>query len=176
MYKNVFLSIIIIIFSYTLLFAVEPLSDGYKDIKLGMTQNQVKNILKKTTEFNVKKEEVLSIRIEPDTEIISTEGYGFVNYGYFHFNDDKLFQILLKLSEEKLGYYLLLKRLTGRFGKPNDFTPKRASWENEQVKIIVEKPCTIKYIYLPVWSELIKNDLSKDTVLDSVRKKFVDDL
>ena len=159
------------------LYSQEPLSDGYKNIKLGMSQQEVKSILQKSTDFNMKKEEILSFRMEPDTEIISTEGYGYIIFGYFHFSHDQLFQILLKLSEEKVGYYYLLTNFTNRFGKPQKFSPTRAIWENEKIRIVIEKPCTLKYIYLPVWNGLVdKKDETSDEIYGVNREKFVDDL
>ena len=116
------------------------------------------------------------IRIEPDTEIISTEGNGFINLGYFHFNNDRLYQILLKIDEQKIGYYYLLKNLSEKYGKPSIFTPKKVSWENEKVKIVLEKPCTLKYVDNTIWDEIINRDQTSDAVIEQIRKKFVDDL
>ena len=103
--KMKFLFIMFFLFIAYSFSCVEPLSDGYKDIKLGMTKTQVQSILEKSIEFNFKREEILSFRLEPDTEIISTEGFNYIISAYFHFNHDKLFQIILKLSESKTGYY-----------------------------------------------------------------------
>ncbi|OHD10099.1 MAG: hypothetical protein A2Z98_09060, partial [Spirochaetes bacterium GWB1_27_13] len=106
----------------------QKLSNGFKDFKLGMSKEQVSNLLKKSFDFDAKREEILSIRLEPDTEIITADGMGFIQIGYFHFNKDKLFQIFLKIDEKKIGYYLLLKNNTERFGNPKRLDPKSASW------------------------------------------------
>ena len=173
---RIFFVLLIIINFVSFIYGIEPLSEGYKDIKLGITQDEAKNILKQSRDFNLKREEILTIRLEPDTEILSTEGFGFINFAYFHFHQDKLFQILLKIDKNRIGYYLLLKKMSTRFGSPSKFSPKRATWQNDKVRIAIEKPCTIKYIYLPIWNNLVKNDLSSDHILDSIREKFVDDL
>lgn len=167
--------IILFVFVTSLTFGLKPLSDGYKDIKLGMNQAQVKSILGKSIDFSINKEEILTMRLEPDTEIISTEGLGFIISGYFHFSHDQLFQILLKLSETKIGYYYILTKFTNSFGKPNSLDPEKASWENDKVRIILEKPCTLKYIYLPVWNGLVK-EKEKNDLFEKDREKFVDGL
>jgi len=169
----IFLFLIITFFIYS----IEPLSDGYKDIKLGMSMDQVRGILEKSIEFNYKKEEILTFRLEPDTEIISTEGFrNYIINAYFHFSHDQLFQIILKLHTKKIGYYNLLKQFTERFGKSTKLSPTKASWDNEKIRIIIEKPCTLKYVYLPIWNGLLKNDNTSDHILDINREKFIDDL
>ena len=173
MRKNVFFIILFLINS--IIFS-EELSEGYKDIKLGMSQDEVRDVLKKSFDFYTGREEAISIRLEPDTEIITAAGMGVIKIGYFHFNSDKLFQIFLKIDENKIGYYMLLKRFTNKFGKPAFLEPKRAYWENDGVRVIVEKPCSLKYQFLPIWNELIKNDSTNDSILNKYREKFVDDL
>lgn len=169
--------VVIIIFIFAdFFYCLEPLSDGYKDIKLGMSKETVQNILIKSSEFNYKKEEILTFRLEPDTDIISTEGYGYILIAYFHFHNDQLFQIILKLSEDKIGYYYLLKNFTDRFGKSTNLSPTRSIWDNEKIRIVIEKPCTLKYVYLPVWNGLLKEDATSDNILELNREKFVDDL
>ncbi|HOV12771.1 MAG TPA: hypothetical protein PK771_00640 [Spirochaetota bacterium] len=161
--------------SFYNLFPLE-LTDGYKDIKLGMSKEEVSNLLKKSFEFDAKREEVLSIRLEPDTEIITAKGFGFINVGYFHFNKDKLFQIFIKLNEKKIDYYALLKNNTNKYGNPKTLDPERAIWENSKTKIVIEKPATIKYLFLPVWNELIKKDHSTDDLNLEMRNKFLENL
>jgi hypothetical protein len=152
------------------------LSKGYKDILLGMSKTQVQDNLKKNPDFKSGKEEILTVRIDPDKEIISTEGTGYIKNAYFHFFNDKLFQIFLTLDEKKIGYYLLLKNNTEKFGTPQKLDPKSASWQNNEVMIVIEKTCTIKYFYLPIWNDLIKKDQSSDDIILKTRNDFVNGL
>jgi hypothetical protein len=172
--RNFIIFILLFALNFTLI--SKDLSNGYKDIKLGMTKNQVIDTIKKSSEFRQKNDEVLSIRLEPDTEILTYEGLGYISVGYFHFNKDKLFQIFLKFNENKLGYYLLLKDNTDKFGKPSKLDPKSAVWQNKEVMIVIEKPCTIKYLYLPIWNELVKSDQTPDDIILKSRNDFVKDL
>ena len=172
--KHFYFLFFILFFSFS--FYSQVLSEGYKEIKLGMVMTEVESLIKSSPEFYSGREEVLSIRLEPDTQIITAEGTGFIKIAYFHFNEDKLFQIFLILSEKKIGYYTLLKRLTTKFGTPSDLDPLRAYWQNATVKIVIEKPCTIKYLYLPIWNTLLDNNLDERKILDKIREDFVDDL
>jgi len=170
-----FFIIVFLLFTYFSIYPKE-LSSGYKDVKLGMTMSEVSVILKKSNEFRQKDEEILSIRIDPDKEILTYEGLGYIKIGYFHFHKDKLFQIFLRVEDKKIGYYLLLKNNTEKFGKPSKLTPNSAIWKDADTQIIIEKPCVIKYIYLPIWNELIAKDQSPDDKVLKSRQDFVNDL
>lgn len=174
MYKNIFLLLYLLVFIGII--SSEELSYGFKEFKLNQTQNEVKELIKKSFDFANRRDEALSIRLEPDTDIITAEGLGFIKIGYFHFNKDKLFQIFLKLDEKRLGYYLILKRFTEKYGNPTSLEPKSAFWENEEVKIVIEKPCSLKYIYKPIWNEITSSDQTSDSVFFKIREKFIEDL
>lgn len=153
----------------------ETLPEGYKNIRLGMTREEVEEILKTSSDFE-NREEVLTIRIEPDKQIITSEGYGYILIGYFHFSQDSLYQIFIKLDHTKIGYYNLLKNFTSKYGAPPLFEPKRAQWENDSVRLVIEKPGTLRYIYLPVWNQLLKSDLSDQKIIEKNRRNFLDNL
>ncbi|HOF01323.1 MAG TPA: hypothetical protein PK385_03785 [Spirochaetota bacterium] len=174
MRKNLFLILFLLVIAGFI--GSKELSLGFKDFKLNQTQSEVKELIKKSFDFANRRDEAISIRLEPDTDIITAEGLGFIKIGYFHFNKDKLFQIFLKLDEKRLGYYLILKRFTEKFGNPTSLEPKSAFWENEEVKIIIEKPCSLKYIYKPIWNEITAADQTTDSVFFNIREKFIDDL
>lgn len=154
----------------------EPLQNGYKSYILGMGQDEIEEELSNSSEFNIIREEILSVRMEPDTDIISTEGYGFVTRAYFHFNNEKLFQIYLIIDEQKVGYYPILKTYINKYGNPSSFSPDRAVWENNEVMVILEKPCTLKYVDKKVWDSLLSKDHTTDTVFDKIRRDFIDSL
>lgn len=152
------------------------LNSGYKDIKLGMSKDQVSGLLKKSVDFDAQREEVLSIRLEPDSEIISAKGRGYINRAYFHFSKGVLFQIFMLFDHKKIDYYSLLKNNTKKYGNPQNFDPESSSWENKEIKIVIEKPSSIKYLFLPIWNDLIKKDSSPDDLNLEMRNKFIDNL
>ncbi len=147
--------------------------EGYKEFTFGMTMSAVKDLISKSQEFDSVREEVLTIRTEPDREIITVKGRGFVKRGYFHFNEDKLFHIYLIMNDSKIGYYNLLKGLTEKYGNPNDLDPKRAIWKNQTARVVIEKPSVVKYTSIPVWESLGSNDLADRNVLQINRDDFI---
>lgn len=157
------------------LFGEENLPEGFKNIRLGMTKEEVEELLKTSIDFE-NREEVLTIRIEPDKQIITSEGYGYILIGYFHFSENSLYQIFIKVDHNKVGYYNLLKNFTEKYGDPTEFEPKRATWENDKVRLIIEKPGTLRYILLPVWNQLLKSDLSDQKIIEKNRQRFIDNL
>lgn len=169
------LFLLLFILSAPCLSGQENLPGGYKNIKLGMTKEEVQEVLKNSNDFE-NREEVLTIRLEPDQQIITSEGYGYILIGYFHFNEDSLYQIFIKLDHTKIGYYNLLKKFTEKYGNPSTFEPKRAIWENDNIRLIIEKPGTLRYVFLPVWNSLLKSDLSDRKYIEKNRSNFLDNL
>jgi len=147
--------------------------EGYKEFTFGMSMDTVKDLVSKSQEFDSVREEVLTIRTEPDREIITVKGRGFVKRGYFHFNEDKLFHIYLIMNESKIGYYNLLKGLTEKYGNPATLDPKRAVWKNQTARVVIEKPSVVKYTSIPVWESLGSNDLADRNVLQINRDDFI---
>ncbi|MCG8569387.1 MAG: hypothetical protein MJB14_04540 [Spirochaetes bacterium] len=173
-FNNFFL--VFIFFSITQIIFSQTLSEGYQEFKLGLSKQEVENLLKTSGDFWGNKKDVIVMRHQPDQQIITVEGKGYIEIGYFHFYEDQLYQIFLVINSEKIGYYSLLKRLTDKFASPKTLDPLSAQWENETVKIEIEKPCTIKYYYLPIWNQLLNSDLSDRKIDQKSRENFVDGL
>lgn len=165
--------------SFFLLFTEEkPLPKGYKEFHFGMKKEEVKEVIRKNKEFIQGREEVLSVRMEPDKEILTVVGENYVEKAYFHFHKDRLFHIYLILSDSKIGYYSLLKSLTEEYGNPTRLEPKRAFWENSVTRMQIEKPCVIKYTDIQLWNSLdtTEEEVTKKNLLKTEREKFLEDL
>lgn len=154
----------------------EVLPSGYKDFTFGLTMEEVKILVDRSPEFNALREEVLTIRTEPDRQILTVRGLGFVKQGYFHFHENKLFHIYLIFNETRIGYYNLLKTLTSKYGNPVNFQPSRAVWKDEHSRVMIEKPSIIKYTSVGVWEMLGSTDLSDRNFEQMQRDRFLDGL
>ena len=156
----------------------KSLSNGYKEIKLGMSMDEVKKKLRYSAEFAPEHIEAVQTRMEPDVKTITAEGVnpqsGLIKLGYFFFDDDDhLAAITIKINESKISYYSILKRFTEKYGNPNEFEPDRAIWSDDQTRIILEKPCELKYQSADYNSGSKPNT---DILYNKLRDKFIDDL
>ncbi|MBQ3923809.1 MAG: hypothetical protein II707_10965 [Spirochaetales bacterium] len=154
------------------------LSNGYKEIKLGMSMDEVKKKIKYSAEFAPERIEAVQTRMEPDVRTLTASGVnpmtGLIKIGYFFFNDDdQLVAITIKINEEKISYYSILKRFTEKYGNPDDLEPSRAVWSDDETRIILEKPCELKYQSVDYNSDPKKNT---DILYNKLRDKFIDEL
>lgn len=178
--KIFFLSVCFLFIS--MLAFADELPNGYKTYSFGMSMDEVKDAIKNDSLLQNVREEVLSVRIEPDKQILTVYGDrksgGYVEKAYFHFNDDKLFHIYLQLSNTKVGYYSLLKSMTEKYGNAANLEPKKASWENDSVRIQIEKPCILKYTDVKTWNSLSSTEEEMEARKNEKiqRENFLEDL
>ena len=182
MVKPKLILLIICFFIVSMFTFAEELPNGYKKYSFGMSMDEVKDAIKEDSLLKNVREEVLSVRIQPDKQILTVYGDrrngGYVEKAYFQFNEDKLFYIYLQLSEKKVGYYSLLKSMTDKYGNATNLEPKKASWENDSVRIQIEKPCILKYTDIKTWDSLSSTEAEMEArkVEKIEREKFLEDL
>ena len=172
------LILVFIIFNCYILLSAN-IESGYKDIKFNMSKDSVIELIKKSDEFDNKKDEAIIIRFEPDTEIITAFGKidkntrSFIKKGFFHFSDDKLYLINLNMDEKRIGYYNLLKHYTDKYGKPVSLDPNNVIWEDSNTRIILEKKSTVKFIDINKWNELLKQEREQEDKERETRENFI---
>ena len=60
-----------------------------------------------------------------------------------------------------------------KYGEPGLIDQKKAIWENEGVRLVLERPLTIKYIDTVVFNEIIASRNKKTALSDESRANFV---
>ncbi|WP_149554984.1 hypothetical protein [Treponema pectinovorum] len=126
------------------------LPNGYKNIKLGMSVEEVKKVLKADSDFGYRGERDVSLAPENKQVLIETDAsknpYSFFTRCWFQFVDEKLFSITLNLNEEKLDHASVFSSLVKKYGNPTSINPKKSVWENDSVCLSLERPLTLKYL------------------------------
>ena len=84
----------------------------------------------------------------------------------------------MQLSNTKVGYYSLLKSLTDKYGNATSLEPKKAGWENDSIRIQIEKPCILKYTDMETWKSLSSTDEEMEARKTEKieRESFLEDL
>ncbi len=151
----------------------QPLPQGFDEISFGMTVQEVKEKLKNSRNFFYREAEVT---LTPDREkkVIEAEGLSFLQDGIFQFRDEKLYIIILHIEKEKIGYFTMYKTLTEKYGEPDRLSPEESEWESETVILILEKPVTVKYVYKPVYQEILHESGVEESLEALTRNNFLE--
>jgi len=148
----------------------EPLSSGFESIKLGMDFDAVENLLLQSSSFDFRGEPEVSFNPERNEKIIQTAGGRYINRAVFQFRDGKLFLITLMFEPRYLDFYLLHTRLSEKYGPPKSLDPEKMLWEQDTIRMVLEKPQTLKYIDQAVMNQIIQ----EQEIQKSVREESLD--
>lgn len=161
-------------------FAQKALPNGYKNFELGMSLEQTKNELLKAPELGYHGGRDVSFLPGNEKVLIETDaetGYGSSYYKrcFFQFYDDSLYIITLNLNTKKIDYYSVFTTFQKKYGEPNLIDPQKATWKNDDVTIIIEKPLTIKYIDNKISNELSRYSEIQKSGEEISREMFLDE-
>lgn len=148
---------------------------GFRDIVIGLNLDEAKEILSKDSYFDYRGDPDVSMLLSENKTIIESEGNVYIENGYFQFYDNKLYTITLILDIEKIDYHSIFKSLSDKYGKYSALTPKIVTWENEEIRITLEKPLTIKYVGLNVYNTIIANDTTEIAIQEKLRENFINE-
>jgi hypothetical protein len=152
----------------------EKIPDGFHDIFFGDSLEAVKDKLKKDSYFSYRGDPDVSMMLTPERSIIDTKGSGFIERAYFLFLQEKLYQITLVLNKEYVDFYTFQVQFTAKYGNPDTLDPSGMIWEDDQNRLSLEYPLSVKYIDLEVFNSLLKDSERNRSNEEILRKNFID--
>lgn len=94
--------------------------------------------------------------------------------GAFHFDESVLYIVTLFLNRERLDYFTIYRTLEQKYGAPDGLTPERAVWQNEQTRMSLERPLTVKYVDLPRFEARIAEGEMETSLRTQARNAFLE--
>ncbi|MCL2520827.1 MAG: hypothetical protein FWE37_07510 [Spirochaetaceae bacterium] len=170
MYKY-FLLITLILFSTNLL-AQEALPNGYRNIVLGSSMEEVREALANDTFFLYRGRPDASMLFE-DSTAIEVRGAGFIHRAFFLFYNDRLYNITLELNPNMLDFFTIYQTFVANYGEPTDLSPSRALWSNDEIEITIERELFVKYIDVAIFNELRESSNIQDNLQNMIRDNFL---
>lgn len=152
----------------------EPLPKGFRGIQLGLDIETVKDRLDEDSYFIYRGEPDVSMLADPDSSLIECRGFRFIDRAFFQFYEGRLYIIILKLNPEELDYYSVYSALTNKYGKSDSLDPKQVLWQNEEVRLSLERPLSVKYIELETFTSLIEEGKADKTFRAVTRREFLE--
>ena len=172
MKKTLCFSLLLVCFSYFLL--AQDLPMGYKEIQLGQTVEEVREILEKDSSFGFRGERDVSLLPTEERVLIETSGSSFFDRCWFQFYEGKLYSIILNINPERMDYFSMFKTFTQKYGGPTFLNPSKSEWKNDIVLLSLEKPLTVKYLDIKVFNELQEVSEKATSTEDYLRKRFLE--
>lgn len=158
----------------------QPLPNGYKGITLGMELDATKEALIQNPEFGYNGDRDVSL-IPGDNQILietdATKALGsiFLTQCWFQFYEKKLYIITINMNTDKMDYYTMFTTLCNKYGQPNALDPSKASWENDEVILILEKPLSLKYIDKKTYTNLLNYANVQASAEELTRQMFLEE-
>jgi hypothetical protein len=153
---------------------VQELPSGYGQYGFGLSLEEVKELLGADISFAYRGDpdvQMLPVRRSP---VIETAGTGFITRGYFQFRDDALYMILLELQPGRLDYYTMYRTLQEKYGEPARLSPVDMVWETESVRLVLERPLTVKYLDLEAFREIRDEARVEQSLREISRDRFLE--
>ncbi len=147
---------------------------GFQEYRLGMSLQEVKETLRRDSNFRYRGDPDVTFLLRPNTNLIDVEGGFFIRRGYFQFREERLIILTLELQPQRLDYFSLFTTLSKKYGEPTRLDPSGAFWENEEVLLSLEKPLTVKYQDRRTMEELRQAARTEQTLQALTRERFLD--
>ncbi len=153
----------------------EELPQGYRAFNIGMSLQEVKAALLEDSYFDYRGDPDVSIRERESRSLVSAAGRGLMDQGFFQFQEDALYLIILQFNQSKIDFFTLSQRLIAKYGPPLTLSPQGMIWENDRVRLSLEYPLTLKYVSLPVFMEGMEESRQIEGFEETTRQKFLED-
>lgn len=156
--------------------ANQPLPNGYSTVKLGMTLEEVKSALLRDSDFGYRGDRDVSLLPGENRQLIETKGGSFLDNCWFQFYDESLYIISVNVNQEFMDYYSIFSTLCKKYGNPKYLDPEKATWEDENVILSLEKPLCLKYTDAKISQELLEQSEAQQATIEYLRQGFLDSL
>jgi hypothetical protein len=151
------------------------LSRRFRELSLGMDLEELKNNLKGDGLFNFRGDRDVSFLPFREQSLVETTGSSFIRRAFFQLRDGSLFIMAFSLDTGLVDHYSVFTRFVEKYGKPLYLDPGQAVWENEDTRLALERPLTVKYIDKKVFSDIIDESALIESRELHRRQEFLDE-
>jgi hypothetical protein len=155
-------------------------SDGtlprvFRGLALGMSLEDLKAALLTDSLFNFRGNRDVSFLPARDQSLVETTGSSFIKRAFFQLRDGSLFIMAFSLNTAVMDHYTLFTQLSEKYGPPGFLDPSAAVWENEDTRIALERPLTVKYIDKRVFDDIIAESGLGESEQVRRREEFINE-
>jgi hypothetical protein len=152
-----------------------PLPRSYRETSLGMSLEDLKAGLARDEIINFRGDRDVSFLPSREQTLVETTGFSFIRRAFFQLRDGKVFIMAYALNTRLVDHYSVFTAFTEKYGEPVYLDPKQAVWENEDTRVAIERPLTVKYIDKTVFNDIVSESALIESAGIRRRQEFLDD-
>jgi hypothetical protein len=156
--------------------ADRTLSRSFRDLRLGMSLEDLKTALEGDELFLFRGDRDVSFLPRREENLIETGGRSFLRRAFFQLRGGALFIMAFTLDPRRIDHYSVFTGFVKKYGEPGFLDPRQAVWETGDTRVVIERPLTIKYIDTGVFNEIIEDSRVRESREIFERQEFLDDL
>ena len=153
----------------------EVLSRHFRDLQLGMGLDDLKTALAKDSYFNFRGDRDVSLLPAREQSLVETTGSLFIKRAFFQLREGKLFTMAFTMDTNQIDHYSIFTHFVQKYGEPTSLSPKESVWENDDTRIAIERPLTIKYIDKHVFNDIINESAVDESAHVWLRQDFINE-
>jgi hypothetical protein len=120
---------------------------SFHNIFLGISLETLKSYLRDDASFNFREDRDVSlIPSAPEQTLVETQGRDFIRRAFFQLRTAEVFIMSFTLNTALVDHYSVFTAFVKKYGEPTSLSPREAVWENEETRVSIERPLTVKYI------------------------------
>ena len=153
----------------------DPLPRSFRRLQLGMNLDELKDALTNDGLFEFRGDPDVSFLPSREENIVETTGYSFIRRAFFQLREGRVFIMAFSLDTRRIDHYSVFTSLIRRYGEPDRLNPHEAVWENEEIRVSIERPLTVKYIDMTVFNQIIDESRAEETREVFLRQGFLNE-
>jgi hypothetical protein len=147
----------------------------FHGIGLGMDLAGLKAALEKNGLFDFHGDRDVSYLPSKTENLVETSGSSFVRRAFFQLREDALFIMGYMMNTALVDHYSIYTTFVNKYGEPVSLNPHEAVWENEDTRVSIERPLTVKYIDKKIFNDIIEESRLSGAAELELRREFLDD-
>ncbi|MDR0601792.1 MAG: hypothetical protein LBG42_05365 [Treponema sp.] len=155
--------------------AAVPLPRNFRSLSLGMSLDDLKAGLAGDGLFNFRGDRDVSFLPRRDQSLIETTGSSFIRRAFFQLYEGRVFIMGFALNTAIVDHYSVFTSLVKKYGEPSAINPREAVWETDDTRVSIERPLTVKYMDMRVFSGIMDEAVLAESREIRLREEFLDE-
>jgi len=153
----------------------EELPRQFRELSLGMALDDLKSALIKDMLFSFRGDRDVSFLPVKEQTLVETTGLSYIRRAYFQLVDGSVYIMSFSLDTRLMDHYSVFTSFIKKYGEPNSLSPGESVWENDETRVSIERPLTVKYIDKRVFNRLIEESKTQKKQELLRREEFLAD-